>query len=132
MHPFSDDTTTDFPVVMQATPQLQRVWDELMVEQPLVDYPLESFKLISFHISDNAMIADSILNQPDTSMPVGEFDLTPAEDVAGIGAYARYCAVVGTTWDGRPLPAWTMLTDKIRKGWAEAGCQYPIPSAGQA
>lgn len=55
-----------------------------------------------------------------------EYELTPEEEIIGIKAYDRYCAVVGLTWDGRPLPEWLMLTDKIRKGWAEAG-NIPIP-----
>jgi hypothetical protein len=32
--------------------------------------------------------------------------------------YAAYCvAVGGTTWDGRPVPTWDNLTDRIRDAW---------------
>jgi hypothetical protein len=50
-----------------------------------------------------------------------QYPLTAYETKRGQQAYARYSAVVETTWDGRELPTWEGLTDKIRKGWSEAG-----------
>lgn len=36
----------------------------------------------------------------------------------GIAAYNAYVASVGgVTWDGKPIPAWPSLTDKIREAW---------------
>jgi hypothetical protein len=55
-----------------------------------------------------------------------QYPLTVQEKLRGRNAYARYCLVVGTTWDGRELPQWEGLTDKIRKGWSEAGDVSPL------
>lgn len=50
--------------------------------------------------------------------------MTRAEEL-GRKNYAAYCRVVGTTFDGKPLPTWDVvagsgapvLTPKIRDGW---------------
>lgn len=57
-------------------------------------------------------------------------ELSPVEYAKGQAAYNRYCGVVKTTYDGRPLPTYDregvsqdrpMLTPLIRAGWAAAG-----------
>jgi hypothetical protein len=36
----------------------------------------------------------------------------------GILGYVAYCRRVDfVTWDGRPVPRWEQLTDKIRQAW---------------
>lgn len=55
--------------------------------------------------------------------------MTHAEKLGHMN-YAAYCRVVGTTFDGKPLPTWDVvpgsgapvLTPKIRDGWI-AGAQ---------
>ncbi len=54
-------------------------------------------------------------------MPDEDYSLTPEQVLISQAAYARYCAVVGRTWDDRPLPTWIAMSDKIRKGWYQAG-----------
>ena len=41
--------------------------------------------------------------------------------VAGRRAFETYNAAVGgVTWDGKPIPGWDAVTDKVRDGWRMA------------
>ena len=54
----------------------------------------------------------------------GEVSVTSkkVEKPSSIGedAYARYCAVVGTCYDGRELPKWEDLAEITQQGWTAA------------
>lgn len=42
-------------------------------------------------------------------------------DAAGRLAFETYNnAVGGVTWDGKPIPGWEKVTDKVRDGWRTA------------
>ena len=43
-------------------------------------------------------------------------------DKYGLAAFDTYNhAVGGVTWDGKPIPAWDAVTDRVRDGWRIAG-----------
>lgn len=45
-----------------------------------------------------------------------------ALDALGRDAFDTYNhAVGGVTWDGKPIPGWDQVTDKVRDGWRMAG-----------
>ena len=46
--------------------------------------------------------------------------MTADQEHPGRACYAAYCRVAGTTWDGRPLPAWEELAPKTREAWVAA------------
>lgn len=58
--------------------------------------------------------------------PVLGYDSPPDEitvdtaEASAKGVYLAYCAAVGTTHDGRPLPAWEELGERQRNGWEQA------------
>lgn len=54
---------------------------------------------------------------PDAAMECARVHL----DVMGRRAFETYNAAVGgVTWDGKPIPGWDAVTDKVRDGWRMA------------
>lgn len=48
-------------------------------------------------------------------------DHEPARKALGQVAFEAYNAAVGgLTWDGKPIPGWDQITDKIRAAWNTA------------
>ena len=60
-------------------------------------------------------------NEPVEVGYLGEVEVTAHIPDPGREAYARYAeAVKGETHDGRPLPAWEDLGERIQNGWLAA------------
>ncbi len=50
----------------------------------------------------------------------GDFKGTAAKPAGQIAFEAYNDSVGGVTWDGKPIPAWGEVTDKVRAGWTAA------------